>query len=647
MAYLISLFISICLLNVAQADQGNEYLLHQSKSVQSVELTTKEKTWLAKHKLIRIAFDDSLPPYSFINDSGQFEGIAVDIIGDLSRYLGVKFKTYSYSSWNELYKAAASRKVDVVATMVNRPERRFWFNFTQPYIKKSLVIMTQKVNPSVNNRSDLAGKKVAVIKGYQYGYQVKKEFPSIKPYFVNTALDGLKSVGNRKADAAVIFMATANYLQDRYQIDNLKFADFYDRNSTDESIAVRRDWPILANILQKGLDSISEEQMNAIYAKWVTPAKPAKAVQALPETSQTQSPKHYSFQPKSTSLFLIVPVILMLLFLVKRQNKKIKQANHEAQNANITVKQLQNDLERLILNRSAELNSNENKFRNLVENQTAEYFFYQYDCNGAFTYISPSITNILGYAQEEFMAHYRDYLTDNPANHKINEYIEKCTQGIPNPPYQIEIRDKKNIIHWLEVNDSPVYNDYGICIGVDGVMLEITARKEVADRLIWLSYYDELTGLANRRLFMDRLQQSINMTLRKGLSFSLLFLDLDRFKTVNDTMGHMAGDDILKEASRRLLSVLRDSDIAARFGGDEFALLLPETGKDASRLVAEKIITALRNTYVLNDQLVNLGVSIGIAVFPEDGKNSETLIKHADSAMYHAKKKNMGFAFSS
>lgn len=648
MAYLISLFFSVFLVNIAHADHGDGLFLHQRKSVQSVELTPKEKSWLAKHKLLRIAFDDSLPPYSFINDSGQFEGIAVDIIGALSRNLNIKFKTYSYSNWNELYKAAAVRKVDVVATMVNRPERSFWFNFTLPYIKKSLVIMTTKDNSSVINRSNLSGKKVSLVKGYQYGYQVKKEFPSVKPYFVNTTLNALKLVSNRKVDAAITFMATANYLQNQYQIDDLKFADFYDRNSTDESIAVRKDWPILAAILQKGLDSISEQQMNDIYSKWVAPSKPKMVVQAPSLTSQITPPKHHSpkLNPRSSSLMLLAVILSLLLFLIRRQNNKIKLANHETENAHCTVKQLQCDLQRLIINRSAELNSNENKFRNLVENQSADYFFYQYDCDGVFTYISPSVTNILGYTQDEFMAHYRDYLTDNPENLKIKEYIEKCSQGIPSPPYQIEIYDNKNVCHWLEVNDSPVYDDYGLCIGVDGVMYDITVRKQEADRLLWMSYYDELTGLANRRLFMDRLQQSINFTLRKGLSFSLFFLDLDRFKTVNDTMGHLAGDDVLKEAARRLRSVLRDSDIAARFGGDEFVLLLPDTGKEASILVAKKIIAVLRDTYELDEQGgVNLGVSIGIAVYPDDGKNCEALIKQADSAMYHAKKKSIGFAF--
>ncbi|MGZ8143409.1 MAG: diguanylate cyclase domain-containing protein [Methylosarcina sp.] len=647
MINLIILLFSIGLFNVAHAEERENIHFPQKKPMQGIKLSPKEKSWLATHKTIRIAFDSSLPPYSFVNDSGQFEGIAVDILTAVSKNLDIQFHPYPSTNWNALYKAAAKQKVDVVATMVNRPERGFWFNFTKPYIKKSLVIITNKDNPGVINRSDLVGKKVALRKGYQYGYDVIKEFPSIKPYFVDTMLEGLKLVNQQKADAAIVFMATANYLQEKYQIDNVKFADFYDRNSTDESIAVRKDWPILATILQKGLDSISEKQMNAIYAKWVTPVKqPEPLPQPRPAMEQTKPLKGYDSPWQSpTSLQILLILLLLLLIKVRGQNKKIQIANIEAENANMVVRQLQNDLERLVLSRSAEINSNENTFRSLVESQSSEYFFYKYDCEGVFTYVSPSVSHILGYTPEEFMLHYRDYLTNDPANLKVNEYVEDCIQGIPNPPYQIEIYDSNRCIHWLEVNDSPVYDDYGMCVGVDGVMHEITARKEAADHLIWLSYYDELTGLANRRLFMDRLQQSINLTLRKNLSFSLLFLDLDRFKNINDTMGHTAGDEILKEAARRLLAALRDSDIAARFGGDEFALLLPETSKEASILVAKKIINTLRDTFVLGEHLVNLGVSIGIAVYPEDGKNCEALIKRADSAMYYAKKKSLGFAF--
>lgn len=636
--YLISLFFSIFLLNVAAADGFDDIASARNKPDPVVQLTPKEREWLANHKRIRIAFDGSLPPYSFINDSGQPEGIAIEVMDTLSKRLGIKFEIYPNTAWNKVYKAAITHEVDVVATMVNRPDRTQWFIFTQPYLVKSLVIVTKRDNILIKNRSDLAGKTVTMVKGYQYVDRIIKEFPSVTPYFVNSMLAGLNAVSTEKADAAITFNATASYLQTKYLLTDLKFAAFYDdRNSANErmneSIAVRKDWPTLATILQKGLNTLSEEEMQNIYAKWVPSIKPST---------------DYELVWKIVAAFIIVLVLLLLwIARVRRQNKKIKLSKIEVQTTNKILQTLKSDLEHLVLKRTAELNSSEHKFRSLVENLRNEYFFYQRDCEGLFTYISPSITNILGYTVDEFMTHYPEYLTDNPANLKIDEHTQWCTQGIPNSSYQLEIYDAQKNIHWLEVTDTPVYDEYSECIGVDSIVHDITLRKQADDRLIWLSYYDELTGLANRRLFADQLQHTITMAHRTKLSVSLFYLDLDRFKFVNDSMGHAVGDEVLKETARRISSALRDSDIAARLGGDEFALLLPETDADGAAPVAKKILNKLREPYIVQEMEFTLGGSIGIAVYPQNANNGESLLHLADTAMYHAKQEKLGVFFYS
>ena len=633
MRYLISLFLSIFLLSVAFAGDFDGIGPIENKPDKVVQLTPKERAWLANHKRIRIAFDGSSPPYSFINDSGQLEGIAIEVMNTLNKRLGIKFETYSDTTWNKLYEAAVAHKVDVVATMVNRPDRTQWFNFTKPYLIKSLVIMTKRDNVTIKNRNDLVGKKVAMVKDYQYADRVIEEFPSVIPYFVDSMLDGLNAVSTDKADATITFMATASYLQTKYLLTDLKFAAFYDRNSANESIAVRKDWPTLATILQKALDTLSEEEMQNIYAKWVPSIKPST---------------DYGLIWKIVVAFLIVLAILILwIARVRRQNRKIKLSKNEVQATNKILQALKSDLEHLVLKRTAELNSSEHKFRSLVENLRNEYFFYQRDCNGIFTYISPSITNILGYTVDEFMTHYHEYLTDNQVNLKIDELTKQYTQNMPISPYQLEIYNAQKNIHWLEVTDTPVYDEYDKCIGVVGIVHDITIRKQADDRLIWLSYYDELTGLANRRLFADRLQNAINMANRTKLPVSLFYLDLDRFKFINDSMGHAVGDEVLKETARRLVSTLRDSDIAARLGGDEFILLLPETDANGAVPVAEKILKKLREPYIFEEKELTLGASIGIAVYPQNACNGEALVHHADTAMYHAKQEKLGFSFYS
>jgi diguanylate cyclase (GGDEF)-like protein/PAS domain S-box-containing protein len=637
MHYLISSLLFIFLLNVAAADDLSDIVSTRYKSDPVVQLTATEQAWLANHSKIKIAFDGSLPPYSFINDSGQLEGIAVDVMNILSKRLGIKFETYPNTSWNKLYEAAAAHKVDVVSTMVNRPDRRQLFIFTQPYLIKSLVIMTKRDNVAIKNQTDLVRKRVAMVKGYQFVDRLIKELPSVTPYFVDSMLDGLKTVSTEKADAAITFMATASYLQTKYLLTDLKIAAFYDLNSANdninESIAVRNDWPILADILQKALVTLSEEEMQNIHAKWIPGIKPSI---------------DYELIWTIVAAFVTVFVLLLLwIALVRRQNKKIKLSKSEVQTTNKILLALKDDLENLVVKRTAELNSSEYKFRSLVENLRDEYFFYQRDYEGIFTYISPSLTNILGYTADEFMAHYHDYLTDNPINLKIDEHFKSCTQCQHNPPYQLEIYSAQKDIHWLEVTDTPIYDEYSKCIGVDGIVHDITLRKQADDRLRWLSHYDELTGLANRRLFADQLQYVISMAYRTNQSVALFYLDLDRFKFVNDTMGHAVGDEVLKETACRILSTLRDSDIAARLGGDEFAILLPETDAAGAAPVAEKILKKLREPYIIDELEFTLGGSVGIAVYPRDTNSSEALIHFADTAMYHAKQGKLGVSFYS
>ena len=636
MHYLITLFF-LAFLNTATADNF-DIVSTKNTPDPVVHLTVKEREWLENHKTIRIAFDGSLPPYSFLNDSGQPEGIAVEVMNILSKRLGIKFETYPKTSWNKLYEAAAARKVDVVATMVNRPDRRQWFTFTQPYLMKSLVIMTKRDNVTIKNRSDLAGKKVTLVKGYQFIDRIIKEFPSVAPYYVDSMLDELKAVSTEKADAAVTFMATANYLQTKYLLTDLKIAAFYDSDSINEnineSIAVRNDWPILADILQKGLTSISEEEMQNIHAKWVPGIKPSIDYELIWEIV--------------AGFVLIFIVLLLWIARVRRQNKKIKLSRSEVQTTNQILLTLKDDLEHLVVKRTAELNSSEHKFRSLVENLRNEYFFYQRDCEGVFTYISPSITNILGYNPDEFMTHYHEYLTDNPVNLKIAECVKPDNQeDLNNSPYQLEIYNAQKHIHWLEVTDTPVYDEDNNFIGVDGIVHDITLRKQADDRLLWLSHYDELTGLANRRLFADQLHNAINMAHRTNESVALFYLDLDRFKFVNDTMGHAVGDKVLKETANRIATTLRDSDMPARLGGDEFALVLPETDADGAAPVAAKILKKLQEPYVFDEQTFTLGGSIGIAVYPRDASSAEALVHLADTAMYQAKQGKLGISFYS
>jgi diguanylate cyclase (GGDEF)-like protein/PAS domain S-box-containing protein len=168
---------------------------------------------------------------------------------------------------------------------------------------------------------------------------------------------------------------------------------------------------------------------------------------------------------------------------------------------------------------------------------------------------------------------------------------------------------------------------------------DVTRRRQAEDSVRRQAWHDALTGLPNRVLLMDRLEQALRQAIREGRRLAVLFLDLDRFKLVNDSLGHAAGDDLLKQAAARLLDLLRKGDTVARMGGDEFCVLLSDAAFEGDALaVGQKIVTALHEPFMVMDQEVHIGTSVGVAFYPDHDSDPERLLKLADMAMYRAKK---------
>jgi diguanylate cyclase (GGDEF)-like protein len=172
----------------------------------------------------------------------------------------------------------------------------------------------------------------------------------------------------------------------------------------------------------------------------------------------------------------------------------------------------------------------------------------------------------------------------------------------------------------------------------DAVQEELAQRKQAEEAIRQLAYHDTLTGLPNRALFNDRLGVAFAHARRHRHKVAVVMLDLDRFKEVNDGLGHSVGDQLLQAVGQRLVALLRESDTVSRMGGDEFLLLLPEMERvEYAANAAERILHAVREPFVFEQQTVRITTSIGVAIYPDDGKDGETLVKKADIAMYRAK----------
>ena len=202
---------------------------------------------------------------------------------------------------------------------------------------------------------------------------------------------------------------------------------------------------------------------------------------------------------------------------------------------------------------------------------------------------------------------------------------------------------KDGQIGWLESMCVPILDDNKQMIGALGINRDITTRVEETKRLHDRAHYDELTQLPNRYLLLDRLNHLIERSERNKSKFTLFYIDLDRFKTINDTKGHAFGDKVLKETASRLLQSIRSSDTVARIGGDEFIVILENTSdiNDIS-MMAETIIKKISEPCSIDGEDIQISCSIGIATYPENGITTDALLLYADKGMYKSKRKERG-----
>lgn len=288
------------------------------------------------------------------------------------------------------------------------------------------------------------------------------------------------------------------------------------------------------------------------------------------------------------------------------------------------------------------LKSSETRYRLLAENSSDVIWTLGLDRK--FTYISPSITRLRGYSVEEAMAQSLEESLSPESLAEVNAAFMQSMETMRRtgrfPPlrgeYEQPCKDGSTV--WVEITTAPLFDGHGGITGILGVSRDVTERRKIQQRLLYLAQHDELTGLANRALFTDRLERAIALAARERRRLALLFIDLDHFKPVNDGHGHAMGDLLLREAARRMSEAVRASDTVGRIGGDEFLVLLPgDIDADGARVVAEKVRISLARPFALEGLSLAVSATIGIALYPDHGRDAIQLTGNADSAMYRGK----------
>ena len=254
--------------------------------------------------------------------------------------------------------------------------------------------------------------------------------------------------------------------------------------------------------------------------------------------------------------------------------------------------------------------------------------------------INPAFTRLTGYELAEVIG--KDPRIFQSGRHKKTFYQKMWQKLLQDDHWQGEIWDRRKDgaiqAKWLNISVIRNSNHSIYCFVAQ--FSDITEKKQKDELIQFQANYDPLTSLPNRNLFKDRLRNEIKKSQRSGLLLSLIFIDLDHFKDINDSLGHAAGDQLLKIVAQRIMSCVRETDTVARLGGDEFAVILPDIGnKLRTETISQHIIQELSQPLILDKNRINqyISASIGIAFYPEDGINMEVLMKNADMAMYKAK----------
>lgn len=289
----------------------------------------------------------------------------------------------------------------------------------------------------------------------------------------------------------------------------------------------------------------------------------------------------------------------------------------------------------------AALKLSEERFKDVIASSGA--YIWELDMELRYSYLTPEVELIKGYPVAQLLGH-------RPVEFIVPEQAELVLQTMQSA---LDRKSSFELIYqninpdgetlWEEVKGQVVLDEQGQAIKLRGAGVSINQRKQAEAEIERLAYYDTLTNLPNRRLLSNRLADEIVTSKRHGTFGAVLFLDLDHFKNLNDSLGHAIGDELLIQIAERLKNQLREEDFVARLGGDEFVILLPdlsdtlESAINNVRKVTEKIFAALREPYLLKNYSYHSNSSIGITLFPQEQQNAATILKQADTALYRVK----------
>lgn len=552
----------------------------------------------AEPTIIKYQTDENYPPYAY-KQGDKLLGFDFELAKMIFSH-GPYEVEYSADIFDNAYNRLVKGETDSAGIIAVREERKKDILYSDTVLKSYIGVFTREDGPNIKIE-ELKNYKVGVGRGF-YTEQVLKEKAGVSYYYAYDNVEAaLEDLEKRRIDAVFGNQETINFLIVKKGFKNNIIPRIPNIYPFDLAIGINKRNPQLVNFINERLKFLKKNgTFELLHQKYFS----------------SYSPEYYK-KRKDSLILAITAVIALFIAIVMFLRMYIR------------------DLEKRIRRDNKEIMLQKAYFRQLFENSPQATVILDLDDN--IIDVNTGFEKLYGYEAEKIKGEKLSPLI-MPEGME-NEGVSVNSLILTGKFYQQEGKRKRKDGSLVDVSilGYPIIHEEQN-IGVYGIYTDISERKQQEQIIKYYAYYDSLTELPNRHHFMEKLEIAINEAKEKNKVIAMLFIDLDKFKSINDSFGHNVGDKLLLAVGCRLNNIIREGDMVARMGGDEFIIMLKQIDStDVVYRIVERIHESLNKAYIIEGNEMNITASIGISFYPKDGKDAETLLKNSDIAMYMAK----------
>ncbi|MBP1466393.1 diguanylate cyclase [Candidatus Chloroploca sp. M-50] len=564
-----------------------------------VELSPTERTYLESLGPITVAPDPDWIPYEFIDEQGKFVGIAADMFDLLAERLDIEFAYVIARDWDQAIELSQAGEVYLLPFLNQTPAREEWLIFTEPLLVDPNVFITREEHSFIFDATQLSDTTIVLPSGTSVEERVRRDFPNLTVVTVPSENEVFQAVSNREADLTLRSLTIAAYTIRKEGLFNLKIAGQAPDSYVNRlRIGVLKDERMLRDILDKGIATITPREREAIINRHVNIT---------------------IVQPFDYSLLLrIAGVLAVLAGIWFYWSMRLRTIN-------------------------ASLRESERSKSLLIANLPGVAYRCRFDHDWTMEFVSEGCFKLTGYPSEALvnnrLVSFNDLINPEDRERVWTRWEEASHQcASVQLEYRLITADQRE--KWIFEQGAFVCDATGTIQTIEGLLIDITDRKQAEEEVYRVSIHDDLTGIYNRRYIFERLQKLMKEYERNCRAFAIALIDLDFFKTVNDTYGHQGGDYVLQQFAQLLSSSCRPYDLVGRYGGEEFIVIALNLDHEAMGCLMKRVRERLdEQAFVFEGQRITVTFSAGIAASSETGVgfSIETLISQADRRLYDAK----------